>query len=68
MTRQDYYELLCEFGMPEIISASMAAQATHIEQLLECGKDLVDHVYSFRCWTETVEGADFWIDFKNSIP
>lgn len=55
--RQNYYERLVAFGMPELIAASMAAQSPNCIMYGE----LKDLIYGFCAWEETIEGADFWL-------
>jgi hypothetical protein len=66
-TRQTYYEKLKLMGFPDLIAASISAQAnnpkTHLER-----RTMESVIYSFCDWTKTKEGADFWILFKNSLP
>ena len=65
--RQNYYESLVAFGMPEIIAASMAAQCTNCIVFGE----LHDLIYGFADWTKTKEGAEFWLwlyfDLDNEV-
>ncbi len=66
-TRQKYYEKLKLMGFPDLIAASIAAQANNPKAHLE-RHSMQSVVYSFRYWTDTKEGGDFWISFKNSLP
>lgn len=66
-TRQTYYENLKFMGFPDLIAASIAAQA--VEPKVSSKKyDMESTVYGFKVWEETKEGPDFWIWFKNSLP
>jgi hypothetical protein len=66
-TRQTYYEKLKVMGFPDLIAASIAAQAVQ-PKVSAKKRDMESTVYAFQAWTETKEGADFWICFKNSLP
>ena len=65
--RQTYYENLKLMGFPDLIAASIAAQAnnpkTHPER-----RSMESVVYCFQLWEKTKEGDDFWVSFKNSLP
>jgi hypothetical protein len=65
--RQTYYENLKLMGFPELIAASIAAQANNPKTSPE-RRSMESVIYSFREWTDTKEGGDFWIWFKNSLP
>jgi hypothetical protein len=54
-------------GFPDLIAASIAAQSKNPKTYLQ-RRSMESVVYSFREWTDTKEGADFWICFKNSLP
>ena len=66
MTRQEYYEHLCNIGLPELISASMAAQSVRGAR---CRKDTNPKyaVYCFETWANTWEGDDFWSEFVDCL-
>jgi hypothetical protein len=61
MTRQEYYEHLCELGLHELIAATMAAQATkHARTKYESYTSPKFAIYCFEVWNKTWEGDDFW--------
>jgi hypothetical protein len=65
--RQTYYENLKVMGFPDLIAASIAAQA--VEPKVNSKKrDMQSTIYAFQDWPKTKEGSDFWICFKNSLP
>jgi hypothetical protein len=66
-TRQTHYEKLKAMGFPDLIAASIAAQSKNPKTYLQ-RRSMESVVYSFREWTDTKEGADFWICFKNLLP
>jgi hypothetical protein len=66
-TRHTYYEKLKVMGFPDLIAASIAAQAVQ-PKVSAKKRDMESTVYAFQSWNETKEGADFWIWFKNSLP
>jgi hypothetical protein len=66
MTRQEYYEYLCELGLPELISASMAAQSVRGARDMK-SKTMKHAIYCFKTWTETWEGYDFWREFVSLV-
>jgi len=57
--RQKYYEHLCELGMPEIIAASMAAQADHLGMAVN-SQSKRESLCTFQEWEKTNEGFNFW--------
>jgi hypothetical protein len=65
--RQTYYENLKVMGFPDLIAASIAAQANNPKTYPD-RRSMETVVYSFRAWDETKEGFDFWVSFKNSLP
>jgi hypothetical protein len=65
--RQTYYENLKAMGFPDLIAASIAAQAKNPKTYPDM-RFMESVVYSFCEWTDTKEGDDFWIWFKNSLP
>ena len=66
MTRQEYYEHLCELGLPELISASMAAQSVRGARDRK-SVSAKYAVYCFQTWTKTWEGQEFWSEFVDLV-
>jgi hypothetical protein len=66
MTRQEYYEHLCELGLPELISASMAAQSVRGARDRKSSSAKYA-VYCFQSWNQTLEGQDFWSEFVDLV-
>ena len=60
MTRQEYYEHLCEIGLPDLIAASMADQS-HVGARNGATRLMDEEVYAFASWSRTREGIDFWL-------
>ncbi len=65
--RQTYYENLKLMGFPDLIAASIAAQAVE-PKVSSKKRDMQSTIYAFQEWAKTKEGSDFWICFKNSLP
>lgn len=61
--RQNYYDRLVAYGMPEVIAATMAAQSPNCIMYGE----LKDLIYGFCAWEETIEGVDFWLSFNLAV-
>jgi hypothetical protein len=66
-TRQTYYENLKAMGFPDLIAASIAAQAKNPKTYPDM-RSMESVVYSFCYWDSTKEGHEFWFLFKNSLP
>lgn len=66
-TRQTYYENLKLMGFPDLIAASIAAQANNPKTRREI-RSMESVVYCFKDWTKTKEGDNFWSLFKDSLP
>ena len=62
MTRQDFYEHLCDIGLHELIAASMAAQASEVAKNVRFDSPR-KAVYAFQYWNKTKEGDSFWAWF-----
>ena len=59
MTRQEYYEHLCNIGLPDVIAASMAKQSSYAA-MKGATDSMISEVYAFTSWNQTIEGLDFW--------
>jgi hypothetical protein len=60
MTKQEYYDHLCDIGLPSLIAASMADQSS--QGARDGATNLMsEEVYAFCSWVSTREGFDFWL-------
>lgn len=66
MTRQEFYEHLCSIGLPELIAASMASQASVGSKNMKFESQRMA-IYGFAFWDKTIEGQEFWSDLVGCL-
>ena len=59
MTKQEYYEHLCQIGFPELLAATIANQSS-ADSRRGVTDSMNDEIYAFCFWWKTKEGFDFW--------
>ena len=66
MTKQEYYEHLCQIGIPDLLAATMANQSC--QQIRNSATESIKaEVYAFSYWQNTIEGSDFWSDLVDCL-